>query len=466
MAISTNNNNISSQAIKNKKANYKPALALLTSLFFMWGFITCLNDILIPHLKALFDMNYTMTMLIQFTFFGAYFVMSLPAGWLVGKIGYKKGIILGLIITGIGALLFFPASTFISYGMFLGGFFVLASGITVLQVAANPYVAILGSPETASSRLNLTQAFNSLGTTVAPIFGSMLILANNVENATEKAATVQVPYFAIAATLFVIAAIFIFAKLPIIKEQKKIDSIPGSAWQYRHLILGAIAIFVYVGAEVSIGSFMINFFSMDYIAGLSETDAAKYVALYWGGAMLGRFFGAVSMSDIKSNKKNIYTFLIAIFSFLLAWYITAQINLAAIFFIFVILNIVAVKISKNKANKTLAIFAIAALGLVILTVLLKGEFAMWTLVAVGLFNSIMFPTIFTLSINGLGKHTSQGSGILVMAIVGGALIPLIMGGLADTIGLHSSFLITIICYAYIVYFGLKGYKNRVLPRIE
>jgi len=463
MAISTSNNNISAQAIKNKKVNYKPALVLLTSLFFMWGFITCLNDILIPHLKALFNMNYTMTMLIQFTFFGAYFVMSLPAGWLVGKIGYKKGIILGLCITAIGALLFFPASTFISYGMFLGGFFVLASGITVLQVAANPYVAILGSPETASSRLNLTQAFNSLGTTVAPIFGSMLILANNVEDATEKAATVQIPYFAIAATLFVIAAIFVFAKLPIVKAQQKKDNISGSAWQYRHLILGAIAIFVYVGAEVSIGSFMINFFSMDNIAGLSETDAAKYVALYWGGAMLGRFFGAVSMSDINSNKKNIYTFLIAIFSFLLAWYITAQLNLAAIFFIFVILNIVAVKIGKNKANKTLAVFAIAALSLVILTVLLKGEFAMWTLVAVGLFNSIMFPTIFTLSIDGLGKHTSQGSGILVMAIVGGALIPLIMGGLADTIGLHSSFLITIVCYAYIVYFGLKGYKNKVLP---
>ena len=459
MAISTSNNNISSQAIKNKKVNYKPALALLTSLFFMWGFITCLNDILIPHLKALFNMNYTMTMLIQFTFFGAYFIMSLPAGWLVGKIGYKKGIILGLSITGIGALLFFPASTFISYGMFLGGFFVLASGITVLQVAANPYVAILGSPETASSRLNLTQAFNSLGTTIAPIFGSMLILANNIENVTEKAATVQMPYFAIAATLFVLAAIFVFAKLPIIKEQKRKGSISGSAWQYRHLVLGAIAIFVYVGAEVSIGSFMINFFSMDYIAGLSEPDAAKYVALYWGGAMLGRFFGAVSMSDINSGKKNIYTILIAIFSFLLAWYITAQINLAAIFFIFVMLNIVAVKIGKNKANKTLAVFAVAALGLVILTVLLKGEFAMWTLVAVGLFNSIMFPTIFTLSINGLGKHTSQGSGILVMAIVGGALIPLIMGGLADTIGLHLSFLITIICYAYIVYFGLKGYKN-------
>ena len=459
MAITTSNTDFSAQTTENKKVNYKSALALLTSLFFMWGFITCLNDILIPHLKALFNMSYTMTMLIQFTFFGAYFIMSLPAGWIVGKIGYKNGIILGLTITGIGALLFFPASNFISYGMFLGGFFVLASGITVLQVAANPYVVALGSPETAPSRLNLTQAFNSLGTTIAPVFGSMLILANNVENATEKAAVVQVPYFAIAATLFVIAGIFVFAKLPIIKGQRKIDDISGSAWQYRHLILGAIAIFVYVGAEVSIGSFMINFFSQDYIAGISEADAAKYVALYWGGAMLGRFFGAVSMSDINSNKKNIYTILIAIFSFLLAWYLTAQINLAAIFFIFVILNIAAVKIGKNKANKTLAVFAITALSLVILTVLLKGEFAMWTLIAVGLFNSIMFPTIFSLSISGLGKHTSQGSGILVMAIVGGALIPMIMGALADTIGLHASFLITIICYAYIVYFGLKGYRN-------
>jgi len=459
MAITTSKNDFSAQTTENKKVNYKSALILLTSLFFMWGFITCLNDILIPHLKALFDMSYTMTMLIQFTFFGAYFVMSLPAGWIVGKIGYKNGIILGLVVTGIGALLFFPASTFISYGIFLGGFFVLASGITVLQVAANPYVVTLGSPETASSRLNLTQAFNSLGTTIAPIFGSMLILADNVENATEKAATVQAPYMAIAATLFVIAVIFVFAKLPIILEQRKTENISGSAWQYRHLVLGAIAIFVYVGAEVSIGSFMINFFSQDYIAGFSEADAAKYVALYWGGAMLGRFFGSVSMSDINSGKKNIYTLLIAIFSFLLAWYITAQINLAAIFFIFVILNIGAVKLGKNKANRTLAVFAIAALSLVILTVLLKGEFAMWTLIAVGLFNSIMFPTIFSLSIKGLGKHTSQGSGILVMAIVGGALIPLIMGALADTIGIHTSFLITIICYAYIVYFGIKGYKN-------
>ncbi len=464
MAISTINDNFSAPSAENNKVNYGPALALLTSLFFMWGFITCLNDILIPHLKALFDMNYTMTMMIQFTFFGAYFIMSLPAGWLVGKIGYKYGIVLGLVITGIGALLFFPASVYINYGMFLGGFFVLASGITVLQVAANPYVAILGSPETASSRLNLTQAFNSLGTTIAPIFGSMLIFANNTETATEKAAAVQIPYFAIAATLFVIAAIFVFAKLPKIMAQQKKEIVSGSAWQYRHLVLGAIAIFVYVGAEVSIGSFMINFFNMDSIAGLSETNAAKYVALYWGGAMMGRFFGAVSMSGINSIKKNIYTFIIAVLSFLLAWYLTEQINLAAIFFIFVVINIVAVKIGKNKPAKTLAVFAITALVLVILTVLLKGEFAMWTLIAVGLFNSIMFPTIFTLSINGLGKHTSQGSGILVMAIVGGALIPLIMGGLADTIGLHSSFLITIVCYAYIAYFGIKGYKNvNVLP---
>ncbi len=466
MASSINTSNANAVGSYDSQANYKPALFLLTSLFFMWGFITCLNDILIPHLKALFELSYFMIMLIQFTFFGAYFIMSLPAGYIVGRIGYKNGIILGLAITGVGALMFLPASMFISYIFFLGGFFVLASGITILQVAANPYVAILGSPQTASSRLNMTQALNSLGTTIAPVFGAFLILSDNTEgetmDAAQHAAAVQVPYLAIAGILFAIAAVFVFAKMPkiVAQESKNTEEISGSAWKYPHLVLGAIAIFVYVGAEVSIGSFMINFFGEDAIAGLSEANAAKYVALYWGGAMIGRFMGAVSMSSTNTNNKYLLTGLIAAFSILLAWYLTKDIKLAGIFFGFVVLNIIAVQIGKNKPAQTLAVFALVATALVAITVVSSGLFAMWTLIAVGLFNSIMFPTIFTLAIDGLGKHTSQGSGILVMAIVGGAIIPLIMGASADAIGVHSSFIITVVCYAYIAFYGFKGYINK------
>ncbi len=438
--------------------NYTTPLILLTSLFFMWGFITCLNDILIPHLKALFDLTYTKTMLIQFTFFGAFALVSVPAGIIIGKIGYQKGIVLGLCVAGLGALMFYPASIVVNYGLFLAGLFVLASGITILQVSANPYVSILGPPKTASSRLNLTQALNSLGTTIAPVFGAMLILNELVIDKAEKAASVQGPYIGIALTLFAIAVVFIFAKLPVIIPQTYKDS-AGSAWQYRHLVLGAIAIFVYVGAEVSIGSFLINFFAEPNIGGLSESEGAKYVALYWGGAMIGRFFGAVSLSNIPQQRRTIYFGLIFIFAFFLAWWLTADLMLACIFLIFVLINVIAFYFGKNLPAATLAIFASIVIVLVIITVSTAGTVSMWPIVAVGLFNSIMFPTIFTLAIDGLGKHTSQGSGILCMAIVGGAIIPVIMGMMADAFGIHHSFLITIVCYAYILFYGLKGHKH-------
>jgi FHS family L-fucose permease-like MFS transporter len=274
-------------------SNHRSALSLLTTLFFMWGFITCLNDILIPHLKGLFEMNNLETMLIQFTFFGAYFIMSLPSGFIVGKIGYQKGIVLGLVITGIGALLFYPASIVINYAFFLFAFFVLASGITLLQVAANPYVAILGKPGNASSRLNLTQALNSLGTTIAPLLGAFFIFVDEAAPAIEKAESVQMPYIVIAVTLFLIAAVFAIVKLPKIEDEqcdaKEDGKKKGSAWNFPHLWKGAISIFLYVGAEVAIGSFLILFFKEPDIAGLSEAEGAKYVAFYWGGAMIGRF---------------------------------------------------------------------------------------------------------------------------------------------------------------------------------
>lgn len=413
--------------------NYSFALSVLTTLFFMWGFITCLNDILIPHLKAVFTLNYTQVMLIQFSFFTAYAVVSIPAGLLVEKLGYKNGIVIGLVTAGIGCLLFYPAAGYQSYIMFLVALFVLASGITLLQVAANPYVAILGKPETASSRLNLTQAFNSLGTTIAPLFGSLLILSMAVKTAEElkvladsdltayklaQASAVQVPYLGLAAALFIIAAMFAIIKLPKIEaseisasggDGQNFHDIHDSAWGYKHLVLGAVGIFVYVGGEVSIGSFLVNYFGQPEIAGLKEADAGRFVSFYWGGAMIGRFVGS---------------------------YLTRKV----------------------KPNLYLAVNAGVAAFLVVVSMLTFGQVAMWSILAVGLFNSIMFPTIFTLAIDGLGKHTGQGSGILCTAIVGGALIPVLQGFFADNIGIHHAFFIPVLCYIYIVFYGLKGYK--------
>ncbi|MCM2293711.1 L-fucose:H+ symporter permease [Allorhizobium sp. BGMRC 0089] len=401
---------------------YTGPLIALTSLFFLWGFITCLNDILIPHLKKVFDLNYTESMLIQLCFFGAYFIVSLPAGALVKRISYKGGIVAGLLICAIGCALFIPAASLRVYGLFLGALFVLATGVTILQVAANPYVTILGAPETASSRLTLTQAFNSLGTTVAPFFGALLILSSATELAanatpeqinalrTAEAAAVKFPYLLLAIAFLVLAAIFAFLKLPKVEEEEETQHIghdAGSAWNYRHLVLGAVGIFVYVGAEVSIGSFLVNFLGDPTIAGLKSETAANYVSYYWGGAMVGRFIGSAAMRYIDDAK-------------------------------------------------TLAFNALVAAALLLITVLTTGHFAMWAILSIGLFNSIMFPTIFSLALKGLGRHTSQGSGILCLAIVGGALLPLLQGALADHFGIHLAFLMPIVCYLYIAYYGAIG----------
>lgn len=413
-----------------KEKNYLPELTILTSLFFMWGFLTCLNDILIPHLQNVFELNYFQSMLVQFTFFLAYFIVSLPSGKLVEKVGYKKGIVIGLLTAGLGTLIFYPAAGLRSYPIFLFAFFVLASGITLLQVAANPYVTILGKPETASSRLNLTQAFNSLGTTVAPYFGSLLILSNAVKTAEEmakmspaeleaykaaEAAAVQYPYLGLAAVLFLMAAIFALLKLPQIEASTvqaengnglNYDDLHKSAWGYKHLVLGAIGIFVYVGAEVSIGSFLVKYF-VNLDSTMLEMEAGKMVSFYWGGAMVGRFIGSAVQRKIKPGN-------------------------------------------------VLGFNAIMAALLVTTSMLTDGKTAMWSILLVGLFNSIMFPTIFSLAIRGLGKHTGQASGILCMAIVGGAIVPVIQGFIADQIGIHHAFFLPVLCYLYIAYYGFKG----------
>lgn len=404
------------------------SLSILTSLFFIWGFITCLNDILIPHLKAMFTLDYTQAMLVQFCFFGAYFMMSVPSGYYVDKMGYKNGIITGLFIAGLGCLLFYPAAGAHSYALFLGAFFVLASGITLLQVAANPFVTVLGSPETASSRLTLTQAFNSLGTTLAPYLGAVFILSVSQKSTdeihlfdaqqlvtvqTEQATAVQNAYLLLAGVLFALAIIFALIKLPTIQsqshqnEQTKTTLI--SAWHYPHLILGAVAIFVYVGSEVAIGSFLVSFLGQTDIAALSVQDAGKYVSFYWGGAMIGRFVGVALMQKIQSSR-------------------------------------------------LLAFHALAAVLLILTAIFAKGDLAMWSLLAVGLCNSIMFPTIFSLALNGLGSNTGQGSGILCAAIVGGAIIPLVQGMIADNVGLQMALFLPVSCYFYIGFYGLRYSK--------
>ena len=419
-SFSSANNSISLVEGANS-ADYRFALTSLTSLFFMWGFITCLNDILIPHLKGVFDLSYSQAMLVQFCFFGAYFLVSLPAGVIVKKLGYQKGIVLGLIIAAIGCLCFYPAASMHSYPVFLMALFILASGITLLQVSANPYVSMLGDAKTASSRLTMTQAFNALGTTVAPFFGALLILNEAADALSPQASAeaVQMPYVFLAAMLLALAAIFAWLKLPnlspVEEDEKSQDQDDSSAWQYRHLVLGAVGIFVYVGAEVSIGSFLVSFFADPNIAGLEESQAAKYIAYYWGGAMVGRFIGAAVMQKIA-------------------------------------------------AGKALAFNATLAVILILVAVFSSGTVAMVAILLVGLCNSIIFPTIFSLAIQGLGKHTSQASGILCLAIVGGAIIPLFQGLLADSVGVQPAFILPIFCYFFIVYYGLSGSKVKAIAK--
>lgn len=402
------------------------AIAVVSLIFFTWGGLTSLNDVLIPHLKAVFAMNFAQTMLIQFTFFGAYFLMSLPSGLVVSRVGYKASIIIGLVVAAIGAVMFYPAARLPSYPLFLTALFVLASGITLLQVAANPYISLIGDPKRAHSRLNLAQALNSFGTTIFPFVIGPLILSAAVLGADQIAAlspaelvnyhatqaqSVQVPYLWLAAGLIALAAFVVLMRIPSLREATDAGNARhhtfGDALMHSHLRWGVLAIFVYVGAEVSIGSFLINYISAPDTGALDQATASKYLSLYWGGAMVGRFIGAALMTVVD-------------------------------------------------ARKLLALFAAIACALLVTTMATSGSVAMWSVLAIGLFNSIMFPTIFTTAIEGLGPLTSKASSLLVMAIVGGALIPLAQGVLADRVGIQHAFVLPLICYLYILWYGMRG----------
>jgi FHS family L-fucose permease-like MFS transporter len=431
----------------------------------MWGFFTVMNDILIPHLKHVFIMSHFKAMMVQLSFFGAYFIgsviyflVSVNFGDPINKIGYKNGMFLGLILSAIGSALFFPATIIQQYWLYLTALFVVGLGFVLLQITANPYVAILGHEKTASSRLNLSQGFNSFGTTIGPLIGGFLIFKYFAGDE-----AVRYPYLAYACIFIILAVIIKFSKLPQFKNPNDLKDAAG-ALKFRHLILGMIAIFVYVGGEVAIGSILISF--IKEIVKLPEAEASNYVAIYWGGLMIGRFSGAISLSKIDHKlRKYILILLSTIITFLViffAIYIKSNININYLlpFLLIVILNYVAFIIGKSMPNRTLLVFAISAIILLVTGLFTKGYVALWSIVGIGLFNSIMWSNIFTLSIAGLGEYTSQGSSLLIMAILGGAIVPVIQGGVADSIGVHQSFIIPIACYLYIAYYGWRGYKPK------
>lgn len=432
-----------------QQTNYRSAFAIITILFFLWGFITVLVDSLIPRLREVFELSYFEAGLVQFAFFIAYFVFSVPAGFLLSRIGYQKGIVLGLSTMAVGCLLFYPAASERLFGVFLFGYFTLAGGITILQVAANPYVSVLGSEPGASSRLNLSQAFNSLGTAIAPIIGALFLLSDSIKTSDEisllseseqsayflaEAAAVQKPFLVLASAIALLALFFVFIKLPKILEKAPKDGY-GRLLKNKPVLLGVLGIFLYVGAEVAIGSYLVNYFlDMNLAAVIVENNTLNslaqkilngplddkdpkaivgaFVVLYWSGAMVGRFVGA---------------------------YLTRI----------------------YKPSRVLAVFAILAMTMLFVSMNSMGLVAMFSILSVGLFNSIMFPTIFTLTIEGLGDLKPQASGLLCMAIVGGAIIPPAYGFLTDSFGFKWALLLLIACYGYILLFGILKNKKPV-----
>jgi FHS family L-fucose permease-like MFS transporter len=402
--------------------SYGKSLALLASLFFMWGFITVINNTLLPHLRSVFELNYTQTTLIESVWFIAYGVFSIPSAFLIERVGYKKAIIIGLTVMALGALIMVPAARIPSYGVTMAALFVIAGGIALLQVAANPYVAVIGPPESAESRLTLVQAFNSMGTFFAPYFGGYLILSRTVagtsmegtkvslEQRLADAQATQLPYLLVAAVLAILAVVIARANLPTLGEDMRRANAEErkqlSLWKHRNLVFGIPAIFIYLIAEIGVANLFINFVSKPDIGNMTQARAANYLVMLWGGMMVGRFAGSFIMK-------------------------------------------------RFAANKVLAVFGGYAMVVMIGAATLHGPIAMWSLILVGLGHSIMFPTIFALGIKGLGPLTEEGSGWLITAIAGGSLV-VVQGWLADTVGLQNSFWLTVTCELYIIFYALWG----------
>ncbi|MBN1144174.1 MAG: MFS transporter [Bacteroidales bacterium] len=440
-------------------------MAFMGMIFFIFGFVTTFNITLADKFKAVFDLTNWQAQLVNGAFFFTYFVLSFASGSIIKKIGYKSGVILGLVLVAIGSFLFFPAAKVPSFPFFLFAIFVMASGVVFLQVAANPYVTALGPSQTASGRLNLTQALNSIATTLAPLIASIFVFKTVAETALNSALTpaqaaaqsVPVPFIIIGILVLIIAVVIYVLKLPTISttgEQKK------SVWKYPHVILGALGIFFYVGAEVGSAA-LIQRYVQEVDPTITGTMAAKMIALYWGGAMIGRFYASFMLSDVEKNKKYLYSLLVLILAFVVGWYIRGNVTDGLIFVGIAFVNYLAMLLGSGKANKTLAVFAVIAAILALATMMVPSNLILWVGCSIGFFNSVMFPNIFALGVDGLDKgELSTASGIINTLIVGGAIVPVLMGAVADNFGVKFAFILPIICYAYIAFFALVGSKLR------
>jgi len=442
-----------------QKNTQTAGMAFMGMIFFLFGFVTTFNITLADKFKAVFELSNFEAQMVNGAFFFTYFLLSFAGGGIIKKIGYKAGVILGLVLVGIGSFLFFPAAKALSFPFFLVAIFIMASGVVFLQVAANPYVTALGPSETASGRLNLTQALNSIATYIAPLIASVFVFrvtAGAALTAEEAAKSVPTPFLIISVVVILIAVAVYMLKLPVIPTQgveKK------SIWKYPHVILGAIGIFCYVGAEVGTASYVQVY--LQEALNMAKSDAAKMIALYWGGAMVGRFYGSFMLSNVGKSKKYLYTVLVIALALFVGWFVRRQITDGLIFAGIAIVNYFAMLLGKGNASRSLAVFAIIAALLLVVIMAIPGGFILWVALSVGFFNSIMFPNIFALGVDGLDKgELSMASGLINSLIVGGAVVPVLMGLIADGIGVRFVFMLPIICYLYIVFYALVGSKHK------
>jgi len=426
-------------------------------IFFLFGFVTTFNITLADKFKAVFELSNFQAQLVNGAFFFTYFVLSFAAGGIIKKIGYKGGVILGLLLVAVGSFLFFPAAKMLSFPFFLFAIFIMAGGVVFLQTAANPYVTALGPSATASGRLNLTQALNSIATYIAPLVAGLFIFKSAADAALNVAENVPTtPFLIIGVVVLIIAVAIYLLKLPEISTQGVERK---SVWKYPHVVLGAIGIFCYVGAEVGTAAMLQRYFQV--ALGITGTEAAMMIALYWGGAMVGRFYGSFMLSDVKESKKYLYTVLVLLLALFVGWFVRKSITAGLIFAGIAFVNYLAMRLGRGNASRSLAVFGLIAALLLVIVMAAGGPIILWLGLSVGFFNSIMFPNIFTLGVEGLDKgELSMASGLINTLIVGGSIVPVLMGLLADNVGVRFAFILPILCYLYIVFFALVGSKRR------
>jgi FHS family L-fucose permease-like MFS transporter len=440
-----------------QKNTQTAGMMFMGMIFFLFGFVTTFNITLADKFKSVFELSNFQAQLVNGAFFFTYFVISFAAGGIIKKIGYKGGVILGLLLVAVGSFLFFPAAKAISFPFFLFAIFIMAGGVVFLQTAANPYVTALGPSETASGRLNLTQALNSIATYLAPILAGLFVFKASADAALNAAESVPTTPFLIIAVVVIIIAIAIYLlKLPEISTQGVERK---SVWKHPHVVLGAVAIFCYVGAEVGSAAMLQRYFQE--ALQMARNDAAMMIALYWGGAMVGRFYGSFMLSNVEKSKKYLYTILVLLLALFVGWFVRKEITDGLIFAGIALVNYLAMQLGKGNASRSLAVFGIIAALLLVIVMSVGGPVILWVGLSIGFFNSIMFPNIFALGVEGLDKgELSMASGLINTMIVGGAVVPVLMGLIADGLGVRFAFILPILCYLYIVFFALVGSKRR------